>query len=72
MGAIGGFLLGLLLSFGYHRHGPSDPGDAPVYVGIGLTLLGACVGAVAGFIGGIVYNVRLAKRLNDSQSIRPA
>ena len=71
-GVIGGLLLGWLLAFGYHRHGRSDPGDAPVYVAIGLTLVCACVGAVAGFICGSVYSVRVAKKLNDSSSIGPA
>ena len=61
-GAIGGFSLGWLLVLGYHRHGPSDPGDAPVYVAMGLTLGGACVGAVTGFIIGITYSVRSARR----------
>lgn len=60
-GAIGGLFLGWLLAFGYHRRGPSDPADAPVYVAMGLIFLGACVGAVAGFIIGIIYSVRLAK-----------
>jgi len=41
-GCIGGLALGWLLSLGCHRHGPSDPGDAPVYVAMGLTAVGAC------------------------------
>ncbi len=61
-GGIGGLSLGWLLASGYHRRGPSDPGDAPVYVAIGLTLAGVCVGAIAGFIIGIIYSVRLARR----------
>jgi len=34
-GGIGGLLLGWSVAFSYHRYGPSDPGDAPVYVAIG-------------------------------------
>jgi positive regulator of sigma E activity len=63
-GGIGGLSLGWLLAFGYRRHGPSDPGDAPVYVTMGLVLVGACVGAILGFIIGIIYSVRLARRAN--------
>ena len=71
-GDVSGLSLGWLLAFSYHRHGPSDPGEAPVYVTIGLTVVGACVGAVAGLIIGIVYSVRLAKRHKGSSSVRPA
>jgi positive regulator of sigma E activity len=69
-GGIGGLSLGWLLAFSYHRRGMSDPGDAPLYVALGLTLVGACVGAVAGFIIGVIYSVRLAKRRKGSPSIR--
>jgi ABC-type antimicrobial peptide transport system permease subunit len=61
-GCICGLALGWLLAFGYHRHGPSDPGDAPVYVAMGLMLVGACVGAITGFVIAVVYGVRLARR----------
>jgi hypothetical protein len=61
-GAVSGQSPAWLLALGYHRHGPSDPGDAPVYLAMGLTLGGACVGAIAGFIIGIIYSVRLARR----------
>jgi membrane associated rhomboid family serine protease len=62
LGCIGGLSLGWLLALGYHRHGPSDPGDAPVYVSMGLMLVGACLGALAGFVIGVIYCVRLARR----------
>ena len=61
-GGIAGLSLGWLLSFSYHRHGRSDPGDVPIYVAIGLTLLGAGVGAVAGLLIAIIYSTRLARR----------
>jgi ABC-type antimicrobial peptide transport system permease subunit len=61
-GGIGGLLLGWLFSFGYHRQGPSDLGHAPVYVAMGLVLVGACVGAIVGLIIGAIYSVRLARR----------
>jgi membrane associated rhomboid family serine protease len=60
-GSLGGLCIGWLLAFSYHRRGPSDPADAPVYVAMGLTVVGACVGAVAGFIIGIIYSVRLER-----------
>jgi hypothetical protein len=62
VGCIGGFSLGWLLALGYHRHGPSDPGDAPVYVAMGLTLVGACLGAITGLAIGIIFCVRLERR----------
>jgi len=67
VGCIGGFSLGWLLALSYHKHGPSDPADAPVYVAIGLTLVGACLGAVIGFAIGIIYCVRLTRRKTLSQ-----
>jgi hypothetical protein len=60
VGCIGGFALGWLLALGYERGGPSDPGDAPAYVALGLMLLGGCLGAVAGLVVGIVLCVRSA------------
>jgi len=68
VGCIGGLSLGWLLALGYRKHGPSDPGDAPLYVGMGLMLVGACLGAVIGFTIGIIYCVRLARRKALSQS----
>lgn len=62
VGALGGLLLGWFLALGYHKHGPSDPGDAPVYVALGLSVGGACLGAIGGVIVGISYSVRLAHR----------
>ena len=47
---------------GYHRHGPADPADAPVYVAMGLMLVGTCVGVITGFIIAVVYGVRLGRR----------
>jgi hypothetical protein len=38
MGCIGGLSLGWALALGYHRHGASDPADAPAYVALGLML----------------------------------
>ena len=52
--SFGGRVLRWLLALGYHRQGPSDPADAPVYVLIGLVMLGAFRGAVARFVVGIV------------------
>lgn len=69
-GCIGGLALGWLLSLGYHRHGPSDPGDAPVYVAMGLTAVGACVGAITGFIIAVVYCVRLARRRKPADGLQ--
>jgi hypothetical protein len=69
-GCICGLALGWLLAFGYHRHGPSDPGDAPVYVAMGLMLLGACVGAVTGLIIAVAYGVRLARRCKLTDALQ--
>lgn len=71
-GCIGGVALGWLLALGYHRHGPSDPADAPVYVAMGLMFVGACLGAITGFIIAVVYGVRLERRrksINGLQNI---
>jgi hypothetical protein len=54
IGAGGGWTLGRLLALGYHGRGPSDPGDAPVYVEIGLLMVGACVVAIGGLVLGII------------------
>ena len=62
MGCFGGLSLGWLLVLGHHKHGPG-PDDAPVYVAAGLALVGACLGAIAGLAVGIVYSVRLARRV---------
>lgn len=67
-GSMSGFLLGTVMGLGYHRHGPSDPGDAPVYVTLGLMVLGAYAGAVGGFVIGIFYSVRFARRAKLERS----
>jgi len=68
VGCIGGLALGWLLALSYHEHGPSDPADAPLYVAMGLMLVGACLGAVIGFAIGIIYCVRLTRRKTLAQS----
>ena len=67
-GCISGLALGWVLAIGYHRRGPSDPGDAPAYVTMGLMLAGACLGAVVGLAISIVLCVRLARRKALTQS----
>ncbi len=62
VGGVCGLMLGWLLSLGYHRHGPSDPGDAPVYVSIGLMMVGACLGAILGLAIGVIFCMRFARR----------
>jgi hypothetical protein len=68
VGCIGGLSLGWLPALGYHKQGPADPADAPVYVAMGLMLVGACLGAVTGFIIGIIICVRVARRKALGQS----
>lgn len=55
VGCSGGWALGWFSSLGYQRQGPSDPGDAPVYLMLGLMFLGTCVGAIAGFATGVGF-----------------
>src|SRR5215471_21729720 len=69
VGGLGGLLLGWFLALGYHKHGPSDPGDAPVYVALSLMLVGACLGAIAGVFVGIIYSVRLAHPKGGSHEL---
>jgi ABC-type antimicrobial peptide transport system permease subunit len=61
-GCVGGLLLSGLLALGYHRHGASDLGDAPVYVAMGLMLIGAFLGAITGVVVAVVYGVRMTRR----------
>jgi hypothetical protein len=71
VGYVGGLALGWLLAFSYHKHGPSDPADAPVYVAIGLAMVGACLGALIGLVIGIMFCVRLARRRPSIQRTSP-
>jgi glycerol uptake facilitator-like aquaporin len=71
-GCVGGLLLSGLLALGYHQHGASDPGDAPVYVAMGLMLIGAFLGAITGVVVAVVYGVRMTqwnKRTGDLQHV---
>ena len=61
VGCVGGLALGWVLALGYERRGPSDPGDAPAYVALGLMILGGCLGALGGLIVGIILCVRSAR-----------
>lgn len=61
VGCFGGLSLGWLLALVHHKHGPV-PDDAPAYVAVGLALVGAFLGAIAGFAIGIVSCVGLARR----------
>jgi hypothetical protein len=67
VGCIGGLSLGWLLALGHHNHGPG-PDDAPAYVAVGLSLIGAFLGAIIGFAIGIIFCVRLARRKALNQS----
>ena len=73
MGCVGGLALGWLLAFSYHKRGPSDPADAPVYVALGLMLVGACLGALIGLVVGIIICIRIAiaQRKPSIQPILP-
>ena len=71
VGGIGGLALGWLLAFGYHKRGPSDPADAPIYVAMGLMLVGACLGVLIGLVVGIILCVRVARRKPSIQPILP-
>jgi hypothetical protein len=71
VGCIGGLTLGWLLAFGYHKRGSSGPADAPVYVAMGLMLVGACLGALIGLVVGIILCVRMARHKPPIQPILP-
>jgi hypothetical protein len=62
IGVVGGFGLGWVLSLGYERREPGDPGHAPVYVALGLGLYGAGLGAIVGIAGGVGLCILLAVR----------
>jgi hypothetical protein len=70
VGFIGGLSLGWLLALGYHRQGPSDPGDAPAYVTIGLTLVGVLLGAVVGLAIAVVLSIRLARGRREARNLQ--
>lgn len=59
-GCVGGLLLNGLLALGYHRHG-----DAPVYVAMGLMLIGAFVGAITGVVVAVMYGVRCTTSMSQ-------
>lgn len=63
-------MLGRVLALGFRRHGPCDPGDASLYVAMGLVEIGACVGAITGCIIAVVYCVRLARRRKPSDDLQ--
>lgn len=69
LGGIGGMVLGWHLAFGYHKRDPSDPADAPVYVTMGLILVGASLGALIGLVVGIILCVRAARQKPSIQPI---
>jgi ABC-type antimicrobial peptide transport system permease subunit len=62
VGFLSGWSLGWYFALGYHKHGPSDPADAPAMVAIGLMFLGACLGAIVGLVIGTIFCVHLARR----------
>jgi hypothetical protein len=53
-GGAAGLGLGWAMSLGYEKRGPNDVADAPAYVALGLMYMGAMLGAVAGFLGGVL------------------
>jgi hypothetical protein len=68
-GGISGMGVGCVMVLSYHRRGPSDPGDAPVYVAMGLIMFGACLGAIAGFIIGLTRSVLSARKRKAARSV---
>ena len=56
------FLTGVWMGQSYVRQGPSDPGDAPVYVALGLGMFGAFAGSVIGAAAGLVLALRSVRR----------
>jgi ABC-type antimicrobial peptide transport system permease subunit len=68
VGSVSGLSLGWLLALGHHGRAASDPGDAPVYMAMGLMLLGAFLGAVVGLVAGIIVSMRMSRRKPIYQS----
>ena len=66
LGAAAGYVLGMWMAHSYQPYGPRDPGDAPVYVALGLTML---LSLVAGALGIVAAAVRLW--LRSKQVSRP-
>jgi hypothetical protein len=54
-GAFVGLLLAMALASNYKKRSPSDPGDAPVYVGIGFVFLGVALGAILGLALAVLF-----------------
>lgn len=61
---VAGYLFGAWSSHSYVPRGPTDPGDAPIYVQLGLTLICAIAGGVLGAIGGIAMAVFRRSRVS--------
>jgi len=54
LGATAGYLLGMRMAHGYRPYGPSDPGDVPVYVVLGLTMFLSLIGGAVGIVAAAV------------------
>jgi hypothetical protein len=61
-------ILGLLLARGYTKRGPTDPGDAPAYVGLELIFFGTIAGAILGFVAGVAICILRSIRARKEAS----
>ena len=64
VGATAGYLLGMWMAHSYRPDGPTDPGDAPVYVALGLTMFLSLVGGAVGTVAAAVRLWRRSKQVS--------
>ena len=72
LAGLAGLFMGMLLAQDYVRHSPSDVGDSPAYVTMGLVMLGLIAGALMGFLLSFTICLRsFRKRTLDGAELWP-
>jgi hypothetical protein len=62
------YFTGVWMGQSYVRQGPSDPGDAPVYVAFGLGMFSAFAGSLIGTVAGLALALRRENK-RDRESL---